>query len=46
MDAGLREELSREKGEALPDLSINPGVVFEFTTPPGRVTTGDLVELL
>ncbi len=35
MDADLREELSREKGEAMPDLSINPGVVFEFTTPPG-----------
>lgn len=35
MDADLRVELSREKGEALPDLSINPAEVFEFTTPPG-----------
>lgn len=35
LDADIREELSREAGEALPDLSVNPGELFEFACPPG-----------
>lgn len=35
MNAALREVFSREPGEPIPDISILPPEVLEFTSPPG-----------
>lgn len=35
MNATLREVFSREPGEPIPDISILPPEVLEFTSPPG-----------
>jgi uncharacterized protein YcbX len=34
-DKGLRADFGREPGESLPDLSVLPAEIFEFTSPPG-----------
>ncbi len=34
-DKELREDFGREPGEPLPDLSLLPAEIFEFTSPPG-----------
>ena len=34
-DRGLREDFGRLPGEPLPDLSLLPAEIFEFTSPPG-----------
>ncbi|HEY2776255.1 MAG TPA: MOSC N-terminal beta barrel domain-containing protein [Candidatus Binatia bacterium] len=35
MDADIREEMSREPGESLPDLAVHPAELLEFVSPPG-----------
>lgn len=35
LDAELRLKFGREPGEPLPDLSVLPAELFEFTSPPG-----------
>lgn len=35
LDGSLREGFGREPGEPLPDLSVLPAHLFEFTSPPG-----------
>jgi uncharacterized protein YcbX len=35
LDGGLRRDFGREPGEPLPDLSVLPAELFEFTSPPG-----------
>lgn len=35
MNAALREVFSREPGEPIPDISVLPPEVLEFTSPPG-----------
>jgi uncharacterized protein YcbX len=35
MNAALREVFSREPGEPIPDISILPPEILEFTSPPG-----------
>lgn len=34
-DRELREDFGREPGEPMPDLSLLPAEIFEFTSPPG-----------
>jgi uncharacterized protein len=35
LDGGLRKDFGREPGEPLPDLSVLPAELFEYTSPPG-----------
>jgi uncharacterized protein YcbX len=35
LDGNLRKDFGREPGEPLPDLSVLPAELFEFTSPPG-----------
>ena len=35
LDGSLREDFGREPGEPLPDLSVLPAEIFEYTSPPG-----------
>lgn len=45
-DKNLREEFGREPGEPLPDLSLLPAEIFEFTSPPGTYFDAFPVHLL
>src|SRR5215213_4886995 len=45
-DKELREDFGREPGEPLPDLSLLPAEIFEFTSPPGTYFDAFPVHLL
>ncbi|MBV8859286.1 MAG: MOSC domain-containing protein [Acidobacteria bacterium] len=45
-DKELRRDFGREPGEPLPDLSLLPAEVFEFTSPPGTYFDAFPVHLL
>ena len=45
-DRELREDFGREPGEPLPDLSLLPAEIFEFTSPPGTYFDAFPVHLL
>jgi hypothetical protein len=45
-DRGLREDFGREPGEPLPDLSVLPPELFEFTSPPGTYFDAFPIHLL
>jgi hypothetical protein len=45
-DRELREEFGREPGESLPDLSLLPAEIFEFTSPPGTYFDAFPIHLL
>lgn len=45
-DGWLREGFGREPGEPLPDLSVLPPALFEFTSPPGTYFDAFPVHLL
>jgi len=45
-DGWLREGFGREPGEPLPDLSVLPPALFEFTSPPGTYFDAFPIHLL
>jgi uncharacterized protein YcbX len=45
-DKELREDFGREPGEPLPDLSLLPAEIFEFTSPPGTYFDAFPIHLL
>ena len=45
-DKELREDFGREPGEPLPDLSVLPAEIFEFTSPPGTYFDAFPIHLL
>jgi hypothetical protein len=45
-DKELRRDFGREPGEPLPDLSLLPAEIFEFTSPPGTYFDAFPVHLL
>src|SRR5215212_1997415 len=45
-DKELRKDFGREPGEPLPDLSLLPAEIFEFTSPPGTYFDAFPVHLL
>lgn len=45
-DKELRDDFGREPGEPLPDLSLLPAEIFEFTSPPGTYFDAFPVHLL
>lgn len=45
-DRELRKDFGREPGEPLPDLSLLPAEIFEFTSPPGTYFDAFPVHLL
>lgn len=45
-DRELREDFGREPGEPLPDLSLLPAEIFEFTSPPGTYFDAFPIHLL
>jgi hypothetical protein len=46
LDRDLRKDFGREPGEPLPDLSVLPAEVFEFTSPPGTYFDAFPIHLL
>ena len=46
LDRDLREDFGREPGEPLPDFSVFPPTLFEFTSPPGTYFDAFPVHLL